>query len=98
MKREELDRAIDDWAQNNHISMLKDSEISGRYFCYISGKDESFQIVVELPVEKFVTINCWDVETIDGIEFHSSWTGYIEDINIGLSQSLKTVQEWIDRL
>jgi hypothetical protein len=96
MRNQDTIKRINQWARSNRLSFDKGAG-SDRLICYVSVKRESFQIVIEDIFKNAVTINYWEIKTIDDEEFHGSWTGNIKQIECGLTTALQTVDSWVKR-
>lgn len=96
MKLKYIEQCAHHWANANKLSFVREVG-SNRIFCYVPAKNESFQIVIEEPTGQNVTINYWEIETVDDKQFHESWTGNIDILESGLEVSLQAIRSWMHR-
>ncbi len=94
----DIDPAIDAWAARHGLVINPEFGGEARRFTYVTGGPrECFQISVEPPDQGMVTVNAWDVETLDEAQLHESWTVPAGDVDSALESAARRVAAWRTR-
>jgi hypothetical protein len=92
---ESIDAGIDTWVVAHGLVLFREFGGVERRFCYISSEQgECFQISIEPPLSKIVTISIWSIETTDDEELHRAWTVPTSYLPAALEDALQTVENW----
>lgn len=94
----EVDVQLVPWAEAKGFFISKEFGGAERRFFYVSGGvHECYQISVEPPVGRQVTVNAWSVETSDDKDFHESWVVPLAALRTTLDAALTKINEWAGR-
>jgi hypothetical protein len=90
-----VDSVIDMWAELHSLKMLRHFGGVERRFCYISGLvDEAFQISIEAPEDRTISVHAWSVETGDEEDLHQEWIVPIAGLQPTLEAAFDKVNQW----
>ena len=88
---ESVDPLIEKWASAYSLHLFKEEAVR---YCYISGNQECFQIVIRQPLSGRLIIEGFSIETIEDEELHQSWQVTVDGLSQGLEQALVAVEGW----
>lgn len=98
MSYEEVDDVIVAWAKQHGLTLSTEFGDRPCRFCYVSGgRDECFQISIEPPDDRTITVNAWDIETRDDAEFHRAWHVPVAELHSSLEKAIEQVGRWARR-
>ncbi len=91
-----IDGAIQRWVERYHLSLGREWQGEARFW-YTSRQNECFQISIERPVNWFVTVHAWSVDTEDDAELHGEWSVDIHHFDRALTVATELIDLWAGR-
>lgn len=94
-----VDDVIDRWVKASGSALFTQWANEPARFFYVPGlwDFECFQVSISPPTPESVTVSAWSVDTNDGQEMESHWSGAPAELDTLMALAMAEIERWKNR-